>query len=234
MAATNAQDVRYDCMYTIAEAAGLTRVNVSTLRTWSLGRAHPYKAHAAYRSVIIPADPKRPDKLSFINVVETHVLAGLRKVHRVPLGRIRKAISWLRNETGMQHPLAELDIETDGRDVFARFIERLVSASEGGQVVFPEVVGVYLQRMDRDAHKIPTRFYPFTYSTPSSNSPRDVVVDPAVAFGRPIIKGTRIPTSAILERFNAGESQAVIADDYQLAPNLIEEAVRYESSRRAA
>jgi uncharacterized protein (DUF433 family) len=60
------------------------------------------------------------------------------------------------------------------------------------------------------------------------------VIDPRVQFGRPCLAGTGIPTEVVVERFNAGESIREIAADYEVDPQLIEEAVRYERLPRAA
>jgi uncharacterized protein (DUF433 family) len=58
---------------------------------------------------------------------------------------------------------------------------------------------------------------------------------PRISFGRPIIVGSGIPTSVILERYHeryhAGEGFEHLAKDYRLSPEQIEEAVRCETSR---
>ena len=65
-------------------------------------------------------------------------------------------------------------------------------------------------------------------------APRVVVVDPRIAFGRPVLVGTRIPTEVIYQRFEAGESIEQLADDYGRTPSEIEEAIRCEHYREAA
>jgi uncharacterized protein (DUF433 family) len=57
--------------------------------------------------------------------------------------------------------------------------------------------------------------------------PSDVVVDPSVAFGYPVVKGKGARVKDVLERFWAGESLHAIAHDF----DLNEEAV--EAFRRA-
>ena len=54
------------------------------------------------------------------------------------------------------------------------------------------------------------------------------MIDPGVAFGRPVLAGTSIPTIAIAERFKAGESEAELALDYGREESEIEEAIRCE------
>ena len=68
----------------------------------------------------------------------------------------------------------------------------------------------------------------------SEVAPRIVVVDPRVAFGRPVLAGTHIPTEVIYQRFGAGESVEQLADDYDRTPSEIEEAIRCEQYGHAA
>jgi uncharacterized protein (DUF433 family) len=53
-------------------------------------------------------------------------------------------------------------------------------------------------------------------------------ISPFVAFGRPVIRGTGIPTKSISDRFYGGESVQGLANDYSLPTVTIEEVVRAE------
>jgi len=55
-----------------------------------------------------------------------------------------------------------------------------------------------------------------------------VVIDPFLAFGKPVLVGTGVPTAVVFRRFDAGESIADLADDYGMHPAQAEEAIRYE------
>jgi uncharacterized protein (DUF433 family) len=57
-----------------------------------------------------------------------------------------------------------------------------------------------------------------------------VAMDPAVAFGRPVIAGSRVPTVEIYERFNAGESPDELAEDFGRTVSEIHEAIRCENT----
>lgn len=54
------------------------------------------------------------------------------------------------------------------------------------------------------------------------------VIDPRISFGRPIVAGSGIPTSAIVQRYLAGEGYEHLANDYRLGVEQIQEAVRCE------
>ena len=59
------------------------------------------------------------------------------------------------------------------------------------------------------------------------------MIDPRFGFGQPVIAGTGIPTRAVASRHRAGESFLELAKDYDVAPELIEDAVRCESREAA-
>jgi uncharacterized protein (DUF433 family) len=60
------------------------------------------------------------------------------------------------------------------------------------------------------------------------------VIDPRIAFGRPVLVGTGIPTAVVAERYKAGESVDDLAGDYGRDRLEIEEALRCELDVAAA
>jgi uncharacterized protein (DUF433 family) len=85
----------------------------------------------------------------------------------------------------------------------------------------------HLKRIEWDSSRFPVRLYPFlSASAPSGDRP--IVIDPRIAFGRPVVMSKGIATSTIAERIDAGESVKDIAADYDLAQSEIEQAVVYE------
>jgi uncharacterized protein (DUF433 family) len=85
-------------------------------------------------------------------------------------------------------------------------------------------------RLDRVETKdeVPIRIYPPTRD-PADKSPRNVVLDPRVRFGRPTLAGRGVPTDSLFERYQAGDSVAMLVKDYDLTTGEVEEAIRYES-----
>lgn len=214
------RDLRYEPLYSLTEVSRYARVQAATLRLWM-----------KRDGIVTPPARDNLAPISFINLIETHVLVALRRTHQVPMQRIRSAVEWLRDYYKTDHPLAELDLETDGRDLFIRELGLPINASKRGQSAFDEILSRYLKRVDRDKNNIPIRFYPFTtYDA----SPKFIIMDPSVAYGRPVIRGTRINTVIIYERYSGGESLSEIATDYGLEMPYVEEALRCEIERRAA
>lgn len=71
------------------------------------------------------------------------------------------------------------------------------------------------------------RLSPFSSETTRS-SPKSIVIDPRIQFGKPCVTGAWVPTRIIAERFRANETIASIAYDYGIPVQKIEDALRYE------
>jgi len=173
--------------------------------------------------------------LNFLELLEAYTIQTLRARHQLPMRKIRKAIDYLKKETGEAYPLAKHDLgfETDGVQLFVTRMGKLVSASERGQLAWREVLQVFLERVDYDASGLALRFYPFTRDF-RTDGPKSVVIDPAVCFGRPSVAGRGIATAMVASRYKAGESMAELAADYECEQALIEEAIRAELDLQAA
>ena len=89
-----------------------------------------------------------------------------------------------------------------------------------------DILEAHLRRIERDHHGLAIRLYPFTRR--GTESPRLVSIDPLVAYGRPVITGSRVTTADVSDRFKAGESPEVLSSDYGRTPEEIWEAIRCE------
>ena len=205
--------------YQVSEAAHHVGVPASTVRWWVTGRDH-------YAPVIEPAS-SRPVLLSFFNLVELHVLAAIRRQHRVPLPKVRSAVGFLAERFGTAHPLIDHQLQTDGLDLFIDYFGRLLNASRDGQVAMRSVLESALRRVERDADGLPVKLYPFTRAA-MADAPALVVIDPRVSGGRPVIAGTGVATEVVAQRYKAGESIEELALDYDRPETEIQEALRCE------
>ncbi len=57
---------------------------------------------------------------------------------------------------------------------------------------------------------------------------------PGVQSGVPVLRGTRMPVSAIVDNFDYGVSVAEIAEQFEIPPERVEAIVAYAESRRVA
>jgi uncharacterized protein (DUF433 family) len=227
-------DPRLRAAYPVAEAAHYLRMPAETLRSWVVGRLYPVAGQLKRSRPLIHLDDPKTQYLSFINLVEAHVLAAMRRRHGVKLPKVRSALDYVRRQFRIERPLIDQAFQTDGLDLFVERYGELINASREGQRAMKEIIGVYLKRIDRDTQGLPIKLYPFTRDTEAdvapASDPRVVVMNPTVSFGRPVIAGTGIPVSSIYERYKAGDSVANLAQDFRLEISAIEEAIRCEAA----
>jgi uncharacterized protein (DUF433 family) len=78
------------------------------------------------------------------------------------------------------------------------------------------------------------RLFLFTRQGEIRDQPSPVVIDPRIAFGRPVLAGRSVPTAVLADRFKGGDTLTQLAEDYDTSPQNIEEALRCELERKAA
>jgi uncharacterized protein (DUF433 family) len=215
--------------YSLADAARIVRIHPATLRTWVLGRPYPTRRGSKNWPALIRAVDATTGHVSFANLVELHVLSALRG-SRVRVDRIRSATAFIRREMKTEHPLADVDTQTDCVDIYVEYLGRLVNVSSPQEVLRP-LVERHLERIGRDEDGLASRLYPITRET---GGPKVILIDPTRRFGRPVLASANVETSAIAERFMAGEVADDLAVDFGIEEREVEEAVRFESLLRAA
>jgi len=220
--------------YPFVEAAHYLHLPVSTLRAWCVGQSYSYKGEARQFRAIIRLDGARGEGLSFLNVIEAHVLAAIRRIHGVPLPKVRKALDYVITKLNVERPLADVRFETNGVDLFVRHLGTLLNVSRGGQVEWESILQAHLSRVERDSADVPIKLFPFTRTHATADAPAPVVMDPRIAFGRPVLKDRGVPTAVLADRFKAGDTLHELAEDYETSTDAIEEAIRCELDRRAA
>lgn len=220
-------DIRESPAYSFPEAAHYLGIPRNTLRAWTLGQRYRVgERWATFDAIITPADSDAR-LLSFMNLIEAHVLDALRHQHKISLQRVRKALDYLSTIEDSKHPLATNAFATHGLTLFVEKYGELLNLTQAGQLAVLDMLRAYLRRVDRDTSGLPIRLYPFTRGK-EFDEPRKIVIDPTIAFGRPVIGGVGVPTRVIVERLKGGESIDSIARDYELDQSQVEEAIRCE------
>ena len=212
-------------MYGLSEAALYLRVPIKTLEYWAFGRG--------VAKPLIRAASKHPRALSFMNLLECHMLAAMRSIYDLHVSRIRRAIANL-SRNGLSHPLIEKSLYTNRVDLLLNELDGVINISRPkkfGQYEIPEIVKVHLERIEYDKHTF--KFYPFVRER-SPEEPKYIVINPAVGFGKPVVAGTGVSTAVIAARFNARESIPDLAKEYGLEEKQVEEAIRWETRAIAA
>lgn len=215
--------------YTVEEAARYLIVPTSTVRYWSIGEAGAAPLTTVYS--------RRPLLLSFKNLVELYVLESLREFHDIGLPRIRRSVEELRIERPSKYPLADYQLATRGRKIYLEGDgEELINLTASGQHAFKAIMNPFLKRVERNAQGIAERLFPFTsrqHQQHPDRAPRVVVIDPNVAFGMPVLVGSRISTAFLMSRKKGGASISKLARDYGRSETEIEEAISLEETKAA-
>ena len=202
--------------YGVTEAAQYLRVPYQTLRYWltGFGKQSPVVTMAG------------ENRLSFMNLLECHVLSGMRRHYNLRLPKVRSALSELKSHAPSAHPLLDTSLETNGVDLFLNKLGRLVNLSRHGQSEIAPFFELHLRRIEHDPDGL-FRFFPFVMER-TAQEPKFILIDPRVGFGKPVIAGTGIHTATISARFNARESVDDLAEEYGRTKREIEEAIRWE------
>ena len=212
---------------TLAEAARYTRLPTATLRAWVLGRQYPTsEGGGEFPPLIRPASPQ-PPLLSFLNLIEAHVLKSLRTEHGVSVKALRSALAYAQEALGIERLLLRPELRADAGRLFLDRYGELIELSASGQLAMRKLLEEHLKRVEWDRSKFPIRLYPFVSAVAPSEQ-RLIAIDPRIAFGRPVVLRRGISTSTIAERIDAGETIEDIAADYSLGPAEIEQAALYE------
>ena len=225
------RDLREMPAYGIPEAAGYLRLPVSTLRAWLLGQRYRAGNQPKFFKPVIDIADRKERQLSFINLVEAFVLAGIRREHEIPLPKVRKAVDYLRRTFNTTRPLAHEQFETDGIDLFVEKMGSLIGATQEGQIQMRDIIRDRLERVHRDPKGVPEKIVLFPARREKTES-ADVVIDPRLSFGRPVLDRFGVRTAILAERFDAGDDIDVLAREYSAPPEAIQNAIRCE--RRAA
>ncbi len=218
-------------IYSVPRAACLAGARPDSVRRWTVSRTDS-------SGPVIRSDYPLIDHeitLSFLDLVEIQFIARLRK-ERVSLQKLREAHVFISGEFNVPHPFAWKKLETDGRDLFIRFLEEdtgdsLIIKATGrrkANTVFPEVIEPYFHNIDFS----PTTFLAERYYPQGPDG--GVVLDPRVALGQPVVAGTRILTSTVADLLKAGDSSETISRWYGLTPEQVKQAWVFESGLRCA
>jgi uncharacterized protein (DUF433 family) len=218
---------RDNAAYTLAEAARYLRLPSATLRSWVLGRQYPTaKGSSDFPPLILPAS-KQPPLLSFSNLIEAHVLWALRTEHGVPVKALRDALAYAEKTLRIKRLLLRPELRANAGKVFLDRYGELIDLPASGQLAMRQLFNEHLKRIEWDTSNFPVRLYPFL-SIVSASGERPIVINPYIAFGRPVVERKGVSTSAIVERIDAGESVEDVANDYDLGKTEIEQAILYE------
>lgn len=211
-------------MYTFAEASCLISLKQTRVREWF--RGHSGRTKAVFAGDYEPVDGEYA--LSFLDLIDVLVAGQLRE-HGVSLQTLRRVYHRMQTDLQTPHPFCREELLSDGKVVFIRGLdaEGQVELAEAltRQKVFPQILLPFLKRID--------------YGVTSKLAERwrigeQVVIDPTICFGKPVVEKTGVPTRILAAAYFANGNDAdLVADWYNVHTDHVLVAVRFETNMAA-
>lgn len=216
-------------LYTFQEASRLTNASPQELRRWLNGYSHKVAVTGArvnsaplWKTELAEAEV---EGISFHDLLEVRFVQAFRK-HGVSLQTIRVASGHAREIFNHPYPFTCKRFQTDGRTIFASAMEetgdeQLLDLVKK-QFAFTKIIEPSLYRgIEFGNDDLASHWYPLPRS-------KAVVLDPTIAFGKPIVTNGSIRTSILYDAFKAEENKQYVAKLYEVPVSAVEAAIRFE------
>ena len=216
-------------LYTVPEAARLSRVPYQTIRRWMLGYVDQRGESARDVPPLWHSQVPMVDDtvgLGFLDLVEIRFVHAFRR-HGVSLSVIRRTAERAYQIFGQDHPFTRIRFKTDGCSIFADVLEktgpsRLLNLS-ASQYAFRQVIEPSLYAsLEFSKQDDVLRWYP-------EYPKRQVVVDPDRSFGRPIVVHGGVPTEVLAQAAKAENSERRAAKLFGVPVDAVRAAVSFET-----
>jgi uncharacterized protein (DUF433 family) len=175
----------------------------------------------------VPLDDVRLE-ISFRDLVDLRYVGAFLE-EGVSLQTVRICIEHARKIIGDERPFSTLRFRTDGKVLFLS-----LGGDNSDQLLDLKKLQYVMERV------VEPSFKDFEYSDgrvvrwrPNSKVP-EVVVDPRVAFGQPVVESIGIPTRVLAEAVDAEGDERTVARFYEVPIATVRQAARFEEGLRAA
>lgn len=216
-------------LYTVPDAVRLLQnydVNARRIRGWVAGYPRTH-SDPIVENEVGHADGKLA--MGFLNLMEVRFIAYFAR-RGVKVASIRHMASEAKDLLKNEHPFATNAIfSTDGKKIFAKSAEetgdRRLYDLKGKNWAFYDVIK---ESLLRDVEFDPNGVYRSWW--PAKGLAPNVMIDPRVAFGQPVLDQSGVPTEALFESFNAeGETYESVAHWFEVPLDQVQQAVRFET-----
>jgi uncharacterized protein (DUF433 family) len=213
-------------LYTVPEAARLTRISVPRIRRWLTGyRYRSGDVEQASGPLWTPEVPKFGSKieLSFRDLMELRFV-DLFLNQGLSLQAVRRAIEKAVALFGLERPLSTQRFRTDGRTIFLEVAGELEEPAlfdlKRDQYLFHRMVAPSFKDIDFE-DGVPARWWPATEA-------RGIVLDPKRSFGKPIVAEYGVPAAALADAYKVRRSFKLVSLDYEIPEKAVREAVAFQ------
>ena len=213
-------------IYTPAEAAFYARVMTRTISRWIYGDK---RGERVIDSQLAPAGEKI---VTFLDFVQSLAIREITARHKVPLEKIRDAVT-LSSERGIRYPFAVEhtaylfgDGENEGHgEIVLKIGDQMIQASGDGRknILIKDVAQLYLKDL---------KFSPVTglaeeYVAWTDMDGRQIVMNPKIRFGEPVVKNIGYTAQAIWEAYEIEGGIEAAANAYGIGKEYVELTLRY-------
>lgn len=217
-------------------------MRASRLRRWVNGYTYwLHRAHARVRQERPPVISKRElpivrgvVTLSFLELMELRVVRVLVDRYRLPLQTVRKAAQVAQRTFETRYPFASRAVYIEGQQIFAALstdpddahvIELRLGRT--AQIQWALIFEPLMREVEfHPQTSLAERWWPL-------GRDREVVLDPAVMFGAPVIAGSRVRTN-LAAAMAAVSSAAATAAAFGIPESGVRAAVELERRLKAA
>ncbi|AXE65988.1 hypothetical protein BBF93_18400 [Hyphomonas sp. CACIAM 19H1] len=220
------EDPLFAGFYSLPDAARLLgQQNTQKIRGWLSGWNNGQP--------ILLRDFEDPQTVSFLDLIELRFVDFFRS-QGVPLQTLRKAAERARKDWDTTHPFALSDVKymTDRRKVFAQAAEAQKDKvtwdmATGQTEMWAAIESVVAQGVVFDPRTALAKKW-----TPRAGF-SNVIVDPRIAFGKPIVESTMVPTKTLYRQWKADQSYESVAEWFKVDVAAVKSAVMFEIAMAA-
>jgi uncharacterized protein (DUF433 family) len=215
--------------YPLAEAARLVGLSSGQVRRWLKGyefhyptKRQPQLRHSKKPPVVPRGVDVEATYVSFLNLIDLLLVREFLR-EGFTLQQLRSIFAEAKRILKIDH-LAYKTFFTIGRKVFLEIDDKaIVALMSGGQLAIDKFIRELGHQIEFDEEtKLAIRWYPL-------HPDRNVVIDPHVSFGHPVVAGRRITTSNVFDFYQAEHRKIdVVCDWMDIEQAKAESAVRFE------
>lgn len=208
-------------VYSMTEAAQLTGLRPTRVREWFRSRPSRSRHGPAFTSDYSPV--AGDIAISFFDLIDVYVAGQLRN-YGVSMQKVRRVYKTLAADLKVKHPFCHEKLLTDGNTILTSGLdadgrEELVEVLTR-QKLFPQIIEPFLKLIDY--HKVHLMAHRWRIA-------EQVVIDPGICFGKPIVEDVGIATGVLAAAYHANNSDAeAVAEWFNLRADQILAAVRFE------
>lgn len=203
-------------IYGIAEAARLLRRPAPQVRRWANGYSYQRTYDRTARPPVLQTGRPDKDALTFRELIELFFVREYTHAG-ISLQHVRDTAKALAGEYG-EHPFAAKQLLTDGK--------RLLAISEYG-IITPATCQLIAEYADELVKEFEFQDDFVNLWRPKEGAGA-VVIDPARAFGEPILAATGTPTRTLFRTFQLEQDFDRVAAYYDVTTKQVKQAVGFE------